>query len=151
VPALEDKIVQCVTAWIFSVIWEEEFLGFSYGCRPGRSPHHALDALMVGRHRKRVHWILDADIEGFFDHGSHAWLVRFVAYRIGDQRVGRLIQPWLKAGVLIEGSWTQSTAGVPQGGVSRPVLANIDLHYAFDLWAHDWRKRNAHGDVIIVR
>jgi retron-type reverse transcriptase len=132
VPAWEDKIVQCVTAWIFSVIWAEECLGFSYGFRPGRSPPHALDALMVGSHRKRVHWILDADIEGVFDHVSHAWLVRLVAYRIGDQRVVRLIQQWLKAGVLIEGSWTQSTEGVPQGGLSSPVLAHISLPSAFD-------------------
>ena len=151
VPALEDKIVQCVTAWIFSVIWEEEFRGFSYGFRPGRGPHHALDALMVGIHRKRVNWILDADIQGFFDHVSHAWLVRFVEHRIGDRRVIRLIQQWLTAGVLAEGGWTPSEEGVPQGGLISPVLANIYLHYAFDLWAHAWRKRNAHGDVIVVR
>lgn len=151
VPGLEDKIVQCVTAWRCSAIWEEEFLGFSYGFRPGRSPHHALDALLVGLHRKHVNWILDADIEGFFDHVSHAWLVRFVEYRLGDKRVVNLIQQWLKAGGLIEGNWTQSTEGVPQGGWISPVLANISLYYAFDFWAHDWRKRHAQGDIIIVR
>jgi len=151
VPAREDKIVQGVTAWIFSVIWEEEFRGFSYGFRPGRSPPHALDALMVGIHRNRVHGILDADIQGVFDHVSHAWLVRFVEHRSGDMRVIRLIQQWLTAGVLAEGGWPPSEEGVPQGGLISPVLANISLHDAFDLWAHAWRKRNAHGEVIVVR
>jgi len=106
---------------------------------------------MVGSHRTRVHWILDADIAGCFDHVSHAWLVRFVAYRIGDKRVVSLIQPWLKAGGLREGSWPQRPEGVPQGGLRSPVLANMYLHDAFDVWAHDWRKRNAQGDVIMGR
>lgn len=128
VPALEDKLVQGVTAWILSVIWEEEFRGFSYGFRPGRSPPHALDAVMVGIHRKRVNGILDADIQGCFDHVSHAWLVRFVEHRMGDRRVIRLIQQWLTAGVLAEGGWTPSEEGVPQGGLISPVLANIYLH-----------------------
>jgi len=151
IPALEDKIVQSVTAQIFSVIWEAEFLGFSYGFRPGRSPHNALDALTVGITRKRVNWVLDADIRGFYDNLSHEWLMKFVQHRIGDQRVLRLIQKWLKAGVLEEGSWTPSEEGAPQGGLISPVLANLYLHYAFDLWAHQWRKRNARGEVILTR
>lgn len=151
VPALEDKIVQSVTAQICSAIWEEEFLGFSYGFRPGRNPHNALDALTVGIERKCVNWVLDADIQEFFDTISHEWLVKFVEHRIGDKRIVRLIQQWLKAGVLEEGSWTPSEEGTPQGGLISPVLANVYLHYAFDLWVHDWRKRHAHGDVIVVR
>lgn len=151
VPALEDKIVQSVTAQILSVIWEEEFMGFSYGFRPRRSPHHALDALSVGVTQKRVNWVLDADLRGFFDTISHDWLVKFVQHRIGDKRIISLIQKWLKAGVLEEGQWTLSEDGTPQGGIVSPVLANIYLHYAFDLWAHQWRKRKARGDVIIVR
>jgi group II intron reverse transcriptase/maturase len=151
VPALEDKIVQSVTAQICSAIWEEEFLGFSYGFRPGRNPHHALDALTVGIERKRVNWVLDADLRGFFDTLSHEWLVKFVEHRIGDKRIVRLIQQWLKAGVLEEGSWTPKEEGTPQGGLISPVLANVYLHYAFDRWVHDWRKRQAHGEVIVVR
>ena len=120
VPVLEEKIVQWVTAWIFSVIWEDEFRGGSYGFRPGRSPHDALDALMGGIHRKRVNWLLDADIPGFFDHVSPAWRLRFVESRMGDTRVVRLIQQWLKAGVLAEGRWMQTDEGVPQGGSSAP-------------------------------
>jgi RNA-directed DNA polymerase len=151
VPALEDKIVQSVTAQILSVIWEEEFLGFSYGFRPGRDPHQALDALVVGIQMKRVNWVLDADIRGFFDTISHEWMVKFIEHCIGDRRIVALIQKWLRAGVLEEGQWTQSEAGTPQGGIISPVLANIYLHYAFDLWAHQWRKRKAHGNVIVVR
>jgi RNA-directed DNA polymerase len=151
VPALEDKIVQSVTARILSVIWEEEFLGFSYGFRPGRDPHQALDALAVGIQMKRVSRVLDADIRGFFDSISHEWMVKFIEHRIGDRRIVALIQKWLRAGVLEEGQWRQSEAGTPQGGIISPVLANIYLHYAFDLWVHQWRKRNARGDVIVVR
>ena len=151
IPALEDKIVQWVTARMFSTIWEAEFQGFSYGFRPGRNPHHALDALTVGIERKRVNWVLDADIRGFYDAISHAWLVKFVEHRVGDKRIMRLIQKWLKAGVLEEGSWTPSEEGTPQGGLISPVLANIYLHYAFDLWARQWRKQKARGDVILVR
>jgi RNA-directed DNA polymerase len=151
IPALEDKIVQSVTAQILSVIWEEEFLGFSYGFRPGRNPHNALDALTVGIERRRVNWVLDADIRAFFDTISHEWLVKFIQHRIGDRRVVHLIQKWLKAGVLEEGNWTPSEEGTPQGGLISPVLANIYLHYVFDLWAHQWRRRQAHGDVILVR
>lgn len=151
IPTLEDKIVQWVTAQIFTVLWEAEFLGFSYGFRPGRNPHNGLDALTVGITQKRVNWVLDADIRGFYDTISHEWLVKFIEHRIGDKRIVRLIQKWLKAGVLEEGSWTPSEEGTPQGGLISPVLANIYLHYAFDQWAHQWRKRNAQGEVILVR
>jgi len=151
IPALEDKIVQWVTAQILSTIWEAEFMGFSYGFRPGRNPHNALDALTVGITQKRVNWVLDADIRGFYDAISHEWLVKFVEHRVGDKRIVRLIQKWLKAGVLEEGSWMPSEEGTPQGGLISPVLANIYLHYAFDLWAHQWRKQKARGDVILVR
>ncbi len=151
IPALEDKIVQSVTGQILSAIWEEEFLGFSYGFRPGRSAHQAMDALTVGIKEKRVNWVLDADIRGFFDTISHEWLVKFIEHRIGDRRVVALIQKWLKAGVLEEGQWRASEAGTPQGGLVSPVLANIYLHYAFDLWVHHWRKHNARGEVIVVR
>jgi RNA-directed DNA polymerase len=151
VPALEDKIVQSVTAQILSVIWEEEFKGFTYGFRPGRNPHQALDALAVGIEGKRVNWVLDADIRGFFDNLSHEWLVKFIEHRIGDRRIVSLIEKWLRAGVLEEGQWQQSEAGTPQGGIISPVLANIYLHYAFDLWAQHWRKHTAQGDMILVR
>lgn len=151
IPALEDKIVQSVVGQILSTIWEEEFLGFSYGFRPSRSPHQALNALTVGIQEKRVNWVLDADIRGFFDTLSHEWLEKFVEHRIGDRRISKLIQKWLRAGVLEEGQWTQSEQGTPQGGLVSPVLANIYLHYAFDLWAHHWRKHYAQGDVILVR
>lgn len=151
IPALEDKIVESVTAQILSVIWEEEFLGFSYGFRPKRSPHNALDALTVGIERKRVSWVLDADIHAYFDSISHEWLEKFIEHRIGDRRILDLIQKWLRAGVLEDGRWTLSEEGTPQGNLISPVLANIYLHYAFDQWAHQWRKRNARGDMIIVR
>jgi len=151
IPALEDKIVQKVVAEILSVIWEEEFLGFSYGFRPGRSPHKALDALWVGVERKRVNWVLDADIRGFYDTIDHEWLITFVEHRVGDRRIVRLIRKWLKAGVLEDGEWRASEEGTPQGGLVSPVLANVYLHYVFDQWAHQWRRRNARGDMIIVR
>jgi group II intron reverse transcriptase/maturase len=151
IPALEDKIVESVTAQILSVIWEEEFLGFSYGFRPKRSPHNALDALTVGIERKRVSWVLDADIHAYFDTISHEWLEKFIEHRIGDRRILDLIQKWLRAGVLEDGRWTLSEEGTPQGNLISPVLANIYLHYAFDQWAQQWRKRNARGDMIIVR
>ena len=151
IPALEDKIVQSVTAQICTAIWEEEFLGFSYGFRPGRNPHGALDALTVGIEGKRVSWVLDADLRAFFDTLSHEWLVKFVEHRIGDRRLIALIQKWLRAGVLDGESWTASGEGTPQGGLISPILANIYLHYVFDLWVHEWRKRHARGDVIVVR
>jgi group II intron reverse transcriptase/maturase len=151
VPSLEDKIVQSVVAQIYAVIWEEEFLGFSYGFRAGRNPHQALDALVVGIEKKRVNWVLDADIRGYFDTISHEWMVKFIEHRIGDRRLVTLTQKWLRAGVLEEGQWTLSEEGMPQGGIISPILANIYLHYAFDLWAHQWRKQKAQGDVILVR
>jgi len=151
IPVLEDKIVETVVAQILTAIWEEEFLGFSYGFRPRRSQHMALNALEAGIHEKRVNWVLDADIHGFYDTISHEWLVKFIEHRIGDRRIITLIQKWLKAGVLEDGQWTPSEEGTPQGGLVSPVLANVYLHYAFDLWAHQWRKQKAKGDVIILR
>jgi RNA-directed DNA polymerase len=151
IAALEDKIVQRALVEVFNAICEQDFLGFSYGFRPGRSPHDALDALAVGITRTQVNWILDVDVRAFFDTVSHEWLVRFVEHRIGDPRVIRLIRKWLKAGVMDEGEWTASEAGTPQGAVISPMLANIYLHYAFDLWAERWRGRNAQGTVILVR
>jgi RNA-directed DNA polymerase len=151
IPALEDKIVQSVTAQMLSVIWEEEFLGFSYGFRPERSPHQGLDALTVGMERGRVRWVLDADIEKYYDSLSHEWLRRFIEHRIGDRRILALIEKWLRAGVLEDGMWTRSEEGTPQGGLISPVLANIYLHYVFDVWAHHWRKQHARGEVIMVR
>jgi group II intron reverse transcriptase/maturase len=151
VPALEDKIVQRAVVEVLSAIYEIDFLGFSYGFRPGRSPHFALDALATGIHRRKVNWVLDADIRSFFDTLDHGWLVKFVEHRIADRRVVRLIQKWLKAGVLEDGRRTQSEVGTVQGGSISPLLANIYLHYAFDLWVQWWRKKWARGDVVAVR
>jgi len=134
IAALEDKIVQHAVVTILNEIYENDFLGFSYGFRPGRSQHQALDALTVGITRKRVNWILDLDIRGYFDNMSHEWTVKFVEHRVGDPRVLRLIQKWLKAGVSEDGEWSESKIGTPQGAVISPLLANIYLHYAFDLW-----------------
>jgi RNA-directed DNA polymerase len=136
---------------VLNAIYEEDFLGFSYGFRPGRSQHHALDALMVGIQRRSVNWILDADYRSFFDTISHDWLVRFLKHRIGDQRVIRLIQKWLKAGVLDDGVIVESAAGTPQGATISPLLANVYLHYVLDLWAQQWRTRQARGAMIMVR
>jgi group II intron reverse transcriptase/maturase len=135
---------------VLNCIYETDFLGFSYGFRPGRGPHHALDALCVGIQRKKVNWVLDADVRGFFDAIDHEQLVRFIEHRVADRRVVRLIQKWLNAGVLEDGKRTRSEEGTPQGGGISPLLANIYLHYVFDLWVHDWR-RHATGDVIVVR
>ena len=146
IAALEDKIVQRALVEVLNAIWEEDFLGFSYGFRPGRGQHDALDALAVGINRCKVNWILDADIAGFFDAVSHDWLIKFVEHRIGDRRVIRLIRKWLKAGVAEDGQVTPGTVGTPQGAVISPLLANTYLHYVFDLWADQWRKRHAHGD-----
>lgn len=151
VAALEDKIVQRATAAVLSVIYEEEFLGFSYGFRPKRSPHDALDALIVGITGTRVSFILDADIRSFFNEVSQDWLVRFVEHRIGDKRIVRLIQKWLKAGVLEDGEHVVSEKGTGQGSVISPLLANVYLHYVFDLWADRWRRREATGNMVIVR
>jgi len=151
VPALEDKLVQRATVEVLNAICEPDFLGFSYGFRPGRSPHDALDALYAGLLTKKVNWVLDADIRGYFDAIDHGWLVKFVEHRIADRRVVRLIQKWLTAGVLEDGTRTWSETGTPQGGSASPLLANIYLHYVFDLWVQRWRRTQAHGDVIVVR
>jgi RNA-directed DNA polymerase len=151
IAALEDKIVQRALVELLNAIYEEDFLGFSYGFRPGRGQHDALDALAVGIESRKVNWILDADIAGFFDTVGHDWLVRFVEHRIGDKRVIRLIRKWLKAGVLEDGKIATTEVGTPQGAVISPLLANIYLHYVFDLWAERWRRREAKGDMIIVR
>ena len=151
IASLEDKIVQRATAEVLNAIYEEDFLRFSYGFRPGRGAHHAMDALVVGIERRRVNFIVDADIRSFFDTVNQQWLMRFVEHRIGDKRIIRLIRKWLKAGVLEEGIVRVSEQGTAQGAVISPLLANIYLHYAFDLWANRWRQREATGDMIILR
>ena len=151
VAALEDKIVQQAVVTILNAIYEEDFLGFSYGFRPGRSQHQALDALSYALTQKRVNHVLDADIRGFFDAISHAWMLKFVQHRVADRRILRLIQKWLKAGVMEEGEWSETEMGTPQGAVISPLFANIYLHYVFDLWVNAWRKKHARGDVIVVR
>jgi group II intron reverse transcriptase/maturase len=151
VPALEDKIVQRAVVEVLNAIYESDFLGFSYGFRPGRSPHQALDALTVGIMTRKVNWVLDADIRSFFDTLGHGWLVRFIEHRVADRRVVRLIQKWLNAGVLEDGRRTQSEVGTVQGGSISPLLANVYLHYVFDLWVQRWRRKQARGDVVVVR
>ena len=151
IPTLEDKLVQRATVEVLNAIYEADFLGFSYGFRPKRSPHHALDALYAGLLTRKVNWVLDLDIRGFFEAIERGWLVKFVEHRIADRRVVRLIQKWLNAGVLEDGTRTWSATGPPHGGSISPLLANVYLHYVFDLWAHRWRQTHAHGDVIIVR
>jgi RNA-directed DNA polymerase len=151
IAALEDKIVQHAVVTILNQIYEVDFRGFSYGFRPGRSPHQALDALNVGIQRKRVNWILDADIRGFFDNMSHEWTMKFMEHRVADNRILRLIGKWLKAGVSEDGKWSETKAGTPQGAVISPLLANVYLHYVFDLWIEVWRKKVASGDVVVVR
>jgi len=151
VAALEDKIVQRATVAVLNCIYEEDFLGFSYGFRPGRGQHDALDALAVGIATRKVCFILDADVRSFFDSVSQSWLVRFLEHRIGDPRIIRLIRKWLKAGVLEAGVVTTSETGTGQGSVISPLLANVYLHYVFDLWADRWRQREAKGDIVIVR
>ncbi len=151
IAALEDKIVQQAVVTVLNEIYEEDFLGFSYGFRPGRKQHDALDALAVGLKRKKVNWILDLDVRGFFDNVSHEWLEKFVEHRIADRRIIGLIQKWLKAGVSEEGEWKETKVGTPQGAVASPLLANIYLHYVFDLWVNQWRRKWAQGDMIVVR
>jgi group II intron reverse transcriptase/maturase len=151
IAALEDKIVQRAVVEVLNAIYEVDFLGFSHGFRPRRSPHRALDALAVGLGRKRVNWVLDADIRDFFGSLDQSWLVRFLEHRIADPRVLRLVQKWLAAGVIEDGSRTASQDGVPQGATISPLLGNVYLHYVFDLWAEQWRRRHAHGDVILAR
>jgi group II intron reverse transcriptase/maturase len=151
VAALEDKIVQQAVVTILNQIYEVDFKGFSYGFRPGRGPHQALDALTAGIQWKRVNWVLDADIRGFFDNMSHEWIMKFIAHRVTDRRILRLIQKWLKAGVSEDGQWSETEVGTPQGAVVSPLLANVYLHYVFDLWVEVRRKKVAKGDVIVVR
>lgn len=151
VMALEDKIVQRATTTVLNAIYESDFQGFSYGFRPGRSQHNALDALYVGQLTRKVNWVLDADIRGFFDAIDRVWLMKFIEHRIADRRVTRLIQKWLNAGVLEEGKRVYSDKGTVQGGSISPLLANIYLHYVFDLWVHHWRQTQSRGDMIVVR
>ena len=151
VPALEDKIVQRAAVEVLNAIYEQDFLGFSYGFRPGKGAHNALDAVAVGVNVRKVNWVLDADISKFFDTIEHDWLIKFIEHRVADKAIVRLIRKWLNAGVLEEGRRTQSVLGTVQGGSISPLLANIYLHYAFDLWGNQWRERHARGDVVIVR
>ena len=151
IASLEDKVVQQAVATVLNMIYEEDFLGFSYGFRQGRSQHQALDALSVGIQSRGVNWIVDADIAGFFDEIDHDWMLKFLEHRIADQRMLRLISKWLKAGVIEDGRRVGATKGTPQGAVISPLLANIYLHYALDLWARQWRGRHARGKAIMVR
>jgi RNA-directed DNA polymerase len=151
VPTLEDKVVQRAVVEVLNAIYEQDFLGFSYGFRPKRSPHHALNALTVAIQTRKVNWVLDADIRSFFDRLDQSWLVKLVEHRVADRRVIRLIQKWLSAGVLEEGRRARSEVGTVQGGSVSPLLANIYLHYVFDLWVRQWRRTQARGEVIVVR
>ena len=148
---LEDKVVQQAVATVLEAIYEEDFVGFSYGFRPGRGQHDALDALHVGIMRKRVNWVLDADIQGFYDAMAHSWIIRFLEHRIADKRILRLIAKWLKVGIIEDGRVTRSQVGAPQGAVISPILANAYLHYVYDLWVQRWRQTKANGDMIVVR
>src|SRR2546421_1264308 len=151
IAALEDKIVQRAVVEVLNAVYEVDFRGFSYGFRPGRSPHDALDALAVGIGKRKVNWVLDADIRDFFGQLDRAWLRRFLEHRIADKRILRLVDKWLAAGVIEDGQWSATEQGSPQGASVSPLLANVYLHYVLDVWADWWRRRRAHGDVIIVR
>jgi group II intron reverse transcriptase/maturase len=151
IATLEDKVLQRAVVEVLNAIYEEDFLGFSYGFRPGRGPHDALDALSVGIERKKVNWVLDADLRDFFTSLDHGWLEKFLEHRIADKRVLRLIRKWVNAGVIEDGAWTASDGGAPQGASASPLLANVYLHYVLDRWVRQWRRQHAHGDVIIVR
>jgi group II intron reverse transcriptase/maturase len=151
IAALEDKIVQQAVVTVLNQIYEEDFLGFLYGFRPGRSPHQALDALSYALLKKKVNYVLDADIQGFFDNLDKSWLIKFVEHRVADPRILRLIRKWLNAGVMEEGQWSETKTGTPQGSVASPILANIYLHHVFDLWVNAWRKKFARGEVVVVR
>jgi group II intron reverse transcriptase/maturase len=151
VPVLEDKIVQGAVAEVLSAVYEVDFLGFSYGFRPKRSPHQALKALEKALVTRKINWVLDADIRRFFDSVDHEWLLRMVAHRIADPRILRLIRQWLRAGILESGEWSETVEGTPQGAGISPLLANIFLHYVFDLWVAQWRRRQADGEVIVIR
>ncbi len=148
---MEDKIVQQAVVTILNQIYEEDFLGFSYGFRPGRSQHDALDALSYALLKKKVNYILDADIRGFFDNLDKSWLIKFMEHRVADPRILRLIRKWLKAGVMEEGKWSEPQTGTPQGSVISPLLSNVYLHYSFDLWVNVWRQKWAQGEVIVIR
>ena len=151
IAALEDKIVQRAVVEVLNAIYETDFLGFSYGFRPGRGPHDALDALTVAIENTKVNWVLDTDFRDFFTSLDHTWLVKFLKHRIADERVLRLIQKWLRAGVIEDGRWTASEEGSPQGATVSPLLANVYLHYVFDLWVQQWRSQHARGEMIAVR
>jgi group II intron reverse transcriptase/maturase len=151
IASIEDKVVQQAVVTVLSAIYEEDFLGFSYGFRPGRGQHHALDALTAGIKSRKVNWIVDADIRSFFDEIEHEWMLRFLEHRIADQRIVRLIRKWLQAGVIEDGKRVPAVQGTPQGAVISPLLANIYLHYAFDLWIQHWRKAPGRGKVTVVR
>ena len=148
---LRTKSFSTAVGKVLNQIYEEDFLGFSYGFRPGRSQHAALDALWVGVMTKKVSWVLDADIRDFFGTISHEWMIKFLKHRIADRRILRLIQKWLRAGVSEDGTWSKTEVGTPQGSVISPLLANVYLHYVFDLWVQHWRKHRATGEVIVVR
>ena len=151
IASLEDKLVQKAVVWVLQSIYEQDFIGFSYGFRPGRSQHTALDALSVGIADRKVNWVLDADVEGFFDNIDHEWLINFLEHRVADKRILRLIGKWLRAGVSDDGEWSETTVGTPQGAVISPLLANVFLHYVFDLWIQWWRKNRSTGEVVVVR
>jgi RNA-directed DNA polymerase len=151
IATLEDKILQRAVVEVLNAVYEADFLGFSYGFRPGRSPHDALDALAAGIYKKKVNWVLDADIRDFFTSLDQSWLGKFLGHRIADKRVLRLIGKWLGAGVIENGTWSATPEGSPQGASASPLLANVYLHYVLDLWADWWRRRHARGDMIIVR
>ena len=151
VTTLEDKLVQRATVEVLNAIYETDFLGFSYGFRPGRSQHDCLDAVYAGLLTRKVNWVLDLDIRGFFDAIDHGWLIKFIEHRIGDQRIVRLISKWLNAGVLEDGKRMRVTEGTPQGGSASPLLANVYLHYVFDLWVQQWRRTRTTGDIVVVR
>ncbi len=151
IASLEDKIAQHAVRTVLQCIYETDFLGFSYGFRPGRSQHQALDALAYAISEKRVNWVLDADIQGFFDEIDRDWLVKFLEHRIGDHRIVRLIRKWLNAGIIEDTDWSDTGKGTPQGAVISPLLANVFLHYVFDLWIHQWRKRHCQGQCTVVR
>ena len=151
IASLEDKVVQHAVRTVLQCIYEEDFLGFSYGFRPSRSPHQALDALAYAIYEHRVNWVLDADIQGFFDEIDRDWLIKFLEHRIGDRRIIRLIKKWLNAGIIEEADWSDNGKGTPQGSVISPLLANVFLHYVFDLWIHQWRERDCAGRCIVVR
>jgi group II intron reverse transcriptase/maturase len=151
IAVLEDKILQRAVVEVLNAVYEEDFLGFSYGFRQGRGPHDALDALAVGISERKVNWVLDADVSDFFTRLDHSWLKKFLEHRIADKRVLRLIDKWLAAGVVEDGNWSETNEGSPQGASASPLLANVYLHHVFDLWVRHWRNRYARGDMVVVR